>query len=114
MRERTPDEMYHRGVTISVLKERQISDCLNCKMKQCFGCPIDRDRQEGTNKYMNAKEKSDLRTLRYLIQRWPEGYYCFICGNPIEEGKLCSKHKNFFNKALIEEADKRMEEIINA
>lgn len=34
------DEIYNRGVSISVLKTRTVKECLNCKKPECNYCPV--------------------------------------------------------------------------
>lgn len=41
---------------------------------------------------------------------WPAGYFCYVCGDPIDEGKLCKKHENYFKiKPRSAEEDKEIE-----
>ena len=61
---------------------------------------------------IESMEKLKLRAMKSRFDEWPEGYFCYICAEPIEKGKLCSKHKNWFNEEFlrIEEMEKKKRE----
>lgn len=95
------------GVKAAYLQDRSVEECLNCKMKLCQGCPKDQSKFKG--EYMAKKKKSDYQEFWEGYKNWPPGYYCYVCGKPIEEGKLCKFHKVHFGEQWYIEKIQKME-----
>lgn len=49
------------------------------------------------------QEKIKFREMRKRFINWPDGYFCYICGEPIDKGVLCNKHANYFNAEGVQE-----------
>ena len=45
-----------------------------------------------------TKEEFEWKEMRKRYTKWPSGYFCYICAEPVGVGhRLCKKHKDYFN-----------------
>lgn len=51
---------------------------------------------------MNAKEKHALQDMKKRFANYPPGFYCYICGEPIDDGRLCKKHEKYFDTTGVQ------------
>lgn len=56
-----------------------------------------------------TKEESERRFMYHRFTKWVPGYFCYICAEPITEGKLCKKHKGYFSDKGYSSDDKNEE-----